>query len=60
MVADANAGALDAGLDTAILFADMAPAGSDGTSSTLRPYYDKIFLNVVEKAFGARPSTQNK
>jgi hypothetical protein len=38
----------------------MAPAGSDGASTILRPYYDKIFLNIVEKAFGARLSTQNK
>jgi hypothetical protein len=54
MTADAHAGALDAGLDAAIQFYDSAP-----TTSTLS-FADKVFGNVVEKAFGARASTQLK
>jgi hypothetical protein len=54
MIADSHAMALDTGLDTAIVFADMAPDGC------LRPYYEKLCANVVDKAFGARPGTQAK
>jgi len=60
MVADSNAGAMDAGIETAIVFADLAPVSPDGLCVTLRPYYDKIYANIVEKAFGARVSTQAK
>lgn len=55
MTTDTNAGALDAALDTAIAFADLAPtpevikyaAGEDC----------KIFPNVVDKAFQGKSST---
>ena len=55
MTTDSNAGALDAALDTAISFADLAPtpdvikyaAGEDC----------KIFPNVVDKAFQGKSST---
>lgn len=55
MTTDSNAGALDAALDTAIAFADLAPtpdvikyaAGEDC----------KIFPNVVDKAFQGKSST---
>jgi hypothetical protein len=54
MTADANAGALDAGLDAALMFVELAPADS------VKPYADKLFSNVIDKAFGARASTLSK
>ena len=54
MTSDANPAALDAGLDAALVFADLAPAG------TMRSYVDKVCANVVDKTFGARVSTQSK
>ena len=55
MTSDSNAGALDAGLDTAISFIDVAPI------SCIRHYADKICLNVIDKALGAtKASTVTK
>ena len=54
MSCDSNASALDGGLDAAIVFVDVAPAGF------MKQYTDKLVGNVVEKALGARPSTQAK
>ena len=54
MTADANAGALDAGLDTALVFVDLCPV------NVLRQIADAVCSNVVDKAFGTRANTLNK
>jgi hypothetical protein len=54
MTTDANPGALEAGLDTTLLFIEMAPSGFT------RQYAEKLAANVIDKAFGGRPSTHNK
>jgi hypothetical protein len=54
MTADANAGALDAGLDTALVFVDMCPV------NILRQIADAVCSNVVDKAFGTRANTLSK
>ena len=54
MTADANAGALDAGLDAAISFADQ------GEPSITLQYTDKLLQNVVDKSFPAKTSTATK
>eukprot|EP01041_Mallomonas_annulata_P000127 gene127-202_t len=52
MTSDSNAGALDAGIDAALLFIDMAPVKS------VKPYFDKICSNILDKALSAnRAST---
>jgi hypothetical protein len=54
MTSDTNAGALDAGLDTALLFVEKSP------SSIPLQYSDKIYSNIIDKTFSARASTVNK
>ena len=54
MTSDVHPGALDTGLDTALAFVHAAPACST------RSYAEKAAQNVIDKAFGARPLTQNK
>lgn len=55
MTSDANAGALDSGLETVISFIDIAPL------SYIRNYGDKLCINVLDKALGAtKASTVNK
>jgi len=54
MTADLNAGALDMGIDIALLFVDVAPDGM------CQPYHDKLFGNVVDKTFSGRASTATK
>lgn len=44
-------GALDAGVDFAVIFADKCP------SKIILPYYDALFQNVVDKAFAGKTST---
>ena len=51
MTADVNAGALDAGIDAAILFADMAPTGSGCVTSyavyLLFNYFSSLLIRSV-------------
>jgi cytoskeleton-associated protein 5 len=54
MTADSNAGALDSGLETAILFVDLAP------TNCVCQFQDRVFANVVDKAFGTRALTLAK
>jgi hypothetical protein len=54
MTSDPNASALDAGFETTLAFVDLAPI------DRINQYADKLFSNVVEKSFGARPSTVAK
>ena len=54
MTSDAHPGALDAGLDTALVFVDLDP------SVSVKPSAEKICGNIVDKVFGARPATQAK
>lgn len=54
MTSDANAGALDSGLDTALVYIDKAPV------AFVRQYTDKLCSNAIDKAFGARPATLAK
>ena len=54
MTSDVNPAALDAGLDAALSFVDVAPAGST------KAYAERVAGNVIDKAFGARPVTTNK
>jgi hypothetical protein len=54
MTADSNAGALDAGLDSALAFVDAAPAG------LCQAFNEKLFSNIVDKTFSGRASTVNK
>ena len=54
MVADSNAGALDAGLDAALAFVDKAPL------AIVKNVSDKVCSTVIDKVFSARPSTQQK
>jgi hypothetical protein len=54
MTSDSNAGALDSGFDAAIMFADLAPQGF------MSPYVEKLILNVIDKSFPAKASTQSK
>ena len=51
MTSDANAGALDAGVDTALVFADKCKNG------LLNSYLDKILQNIFDKCFSAKSST---
>jgi hypothetical protein len=51
MTADANPNALDLGLDATAKFYDLV-----NTSVSL-PHAEKVAANIVDKAFGARPST---
>jgi hypothetical protein len=55
MTSDTNAGALDAGLDTALVFVDACP-----TTSIIKNVADSLCANAVDKAFGTRASTLNK
>jgi len=54
MTSDVNPAALDAGLDAALSFVDLAPAG------TTKAYAERVAANAIDKAFGARPVTTNK
>lgn len=54
MTADLNTGALDIGIDVALLFVDAAPDGM------CQPYHDKLFGNVIDKTFSGRASTAAK
>jgi cytoskeleton-associated protein 5 len=54
MISDANAGAMDTGLDCAIAFVDAAPIGQ------MRGNQEKIASTVVDKAFGTRAGTLAK
>jgi hypothetical protein len=54
MTVDSNAGALDAALDTALTFVDLAPV------NCVRQYADKLCANVFDKAIGARASTLSR
>lgn len=54
MTADSMAAAVDSALDSAIAFAEAAPAGF------MKQYAEKLTANVIDKAFGGRPSTQQK
>lgn len=54
MTSDANAGALDAGLDAALVFAEISDP------SVTLSYLDKLLHNAVDKAFPAKTSTVNK
>ncbi len=55
MTADSNAGAMDAGLETALVFVDMCPM-----VNVVRQIADSVCSNVVDKAFGTRANTLNK
>lgn len=55
MTADSNAGALDAGLDTALVYVDICPS-----VAIVRNMADAICSNVCDKAFGSRAITLNK
>ena len=55
MTVDSNAGAMDAGLDTALVFVDMCPM-----VNIVRQIADSVCSNVVDKAFGTRANTLNK
>lgn len=54
MTSDVHPSALDAGLDAALSFVDMAPTG------TTKQYAERVATNVIDKAFGARSVTTNK
>ena len=54
MTADSNAGALDAGLDAALSFADL------GEPSITLNHIDKLLMNIVDKSFPAKTSTATK
>ena len=54
MAGDINAGALDSGLDAALVFVDACPPALS------RAQQDRVFASVVDKTFSARPSTQAK
>ena len=58
MTADTNSGALDAALDTAITYADLAP--SDSVKLYASGEDSKMFMNVVDKSFSAKSSTLTK
>ena len=56
MASDSNAGALDAGLDTATAYVDAAP--TELLAETILPQHaDKLFAAAVDKALSARPTT---
>lgn len=56
MTSDANAGALDAGLDTSITYVDKCPNFSLHVSS----FADKLFSNVIDKTFSSKVLTLNR
>ena len=58
MTGDTNNGALDAALDAAITWADLAP--SDTVKSYTQGEDGKVFANVVDKAFSGKSSTLAK
>ena len=51
MTTDSNAGALDAGLECVLVFADLAPL------SCIRPQAHAICTGIVEKALGANKAS---
>lgn len=58
MTADTNSGALDAALDTAITYVDLAP--SDSVKLYASGEDSKMLVNVVDKSFSAKSSTLTK
>jgi hypothetical protein len=58
MTSDSNAGALDAGLDAVIAFADLAPTAD--VIKYMAADDCKIFANVVDKAFQGKSSALAK
>lgn len=51
MTSDINAGALDIGFDVTLTFVEYAPNG------LCIPYQDKLFINIIDKAFSGKAST---
>lgn len=54
MTADSMAAAIDSALDSVIAFTEAAPPGF------MKQYAEKLTANVLDKAFGGRPVTQQK
>ena len=55
MTADTNIGALDAALDAAITYVDLAPV--DTVKNYAAGEDSKVFLNAVDKTFSGKSST---